>query len=72
MYYLKAKQLQEKIENDHHRFSDEAQHQEAIDAMVTDMEEIKNHLVYDSMVVQKETQGITVKGNPQMTLNALF
>lgn len=63
--YLKAKQLQEKLESDNQNFSDEAQHQEAIDAMTSDMEEIKNHLVDDNMVVKKGTEGITVKVFPQ-------
>ena len=59
--YLKAKQLQEKIENDNHSFKDKTQHQEVIGAMAKDLEEIKNHLVDDSMVVKKGAQGITVK-----------
>ena len=63
--YLKAKQLQEKIENDDHSFSNEEQHQQAIDAMAGDMEEIKNHLVDDSMVVKKGLDGISVKLYPQ-------
>lgn len=52
--YLKAKELQEKIENDDHSFCDEKQHQEAIAAMASDMEEIKHHLVDDNMAVKKE------------------
>lgn len=63
--YLKAKQLQQKIENDNHSFKDETQHQEVIGAMANDLEEIKNHLVDDSMVVNKRAQGITVKIFPQ-------
>jgi len=63
--YLNAKQLQENIQNDDHSFSDKKQHQEAINAMVSDMEEIKNHLMDDSMIVQKGTYGITVKVFPQ-------
>lgn len=63
--YLKAKQLQENIENDAHSFSNEKQHQDAIDAMVSDVEEIKNHLVDDNMVVQNGTPVITVKVFPQ-------
>lgn len=59
--YLKAKQLQENIEKDDHNFANEGQHKEAIESMAGDMEEIKNHLVDDNMVVKKGTSGITVK-----------
>lgn len=54
--YIKGKHLQEKIEKDNHSFKNEAQHEEAINAMKKDLEEIKNHLVDDSMVVKKGTQ----------------
>ena len=63
--YLKAKDLQEKLENDDESFGNEDQHQQAIDAMASDMEEIKNHLVDDNMVVKKGTHRITVKVFPQ-------
>lgn len=63
--YLKAKQPQENIENDDHSFNNEKQHQDAIDAMASDVEKIKNHLVDDNMVVTKGTTGITVKVFPQ-------
>lgn len=63
--YLKAKDLQEKLENDDESFGNEDQHQQAIDAMASDMEEIKNHLVDDNMVVKKGTNRITVKVFPQ-------
>lgn len=63
--YLKAKQLQENIEKDDHSFTNEKQHKEAIEAMVSDMEEIKNHLVDDNMVVKKGIEGITMKVFPQ-------
>ncbi|KLU69150.1 MAG: hypothetical protein RHS_5032 [Robinsoniella sp. RHS] len=63
--YLKAKQLQDNIENASDSFSDQKQHQEAINAMEKDMEKIKNHLVDDSMVVKKGTKGIMVKMFPQ-------
>jgi len=63
--YLKAKQLQESIENDDHSFSNKKQHQDAKNAMASDMEEIKNHLVDDNMVVKKGTTGISVKIFPQ-------
>lgn len=63
--YLKAKDSQEKLENDNGSFSNEDQHQQAIDALASDMEEIRNHLVDDNMVVRKGTQGITVKVFPQ-------
>ena len=63
--YLKVKQLQENIENDDHSYSNEKLHQEAIDAMASDMEEIKNHLVDDSMLVKKGTSDISVKIYPQ-------
>lgn len=63
--YLKAKQLQENIENDDHSFANKGQQKEAIKAMASDMEEIKNHLVDDNMVVKKGKEGISVKIFPQ-------
>lgn len=60
-FFIKAKQLQENIENDDYSFGSKEQHEEAIDAMASDMEEIKNHLVDDNMVVKKGTSGISVK-----------
>lgn len=63
--YLKAKQLQENIEKDDRSFTNEGQHEEAIEAMASNMEEIKNHLVDDNMVVKKGTEGIAVKVFPQ-------
>lgn len=63
--YLKAKQLQEKLESDNQNFSDEVQHQDALEAITSDMEEFKNHLMDNNMVVKKETEGIIVKVFPQ-------
>ena len=63
--YLKAKQLQENLENGDHSFSSEKQHQATIEAMEKNVEEIKNHLVDDNMMVKKGTDGIRVKVFPQ-------
>ena len=63
--YLYKKQLQEKFENDNHSFSSKEQKKEAVEAMASDLEEIKNHLVNDNMVVKKGTFAITVKVFPQ-------
>lgn len=63
--YLKAKNLQEKLENDNESVSNEDQYQQTIDAMASDMEEIKNHLVDDNMVVKKGASGISVKVFPR-------
>lgn len=62
--YLKAKELQEKIENDTENFPTEEQHKTAIDAMASDMEDIKNHLVDDNMVVKKGVNRLSVKNLP--------
>ena len=63
--YLKTKDLQEKLAKDTDSFADETQHKEAMRAMESDIEEIKNHLIDDSMIVRKETKGISVKVFPQ-------
>ena len=62
--YLKVKKLQESIENDDHGYSDKEQHQKNIDETASNIEEIKNHLVDDNIVVKKGTTGITVKMLP--------
>ncbi|SHM99423.1 Helix-turn-helix [Anaerosporobacter mobilis DSM 15930] len=62
--YLKVKKLQESIENDNHGYSDKEQHQKDIDETTSNIEEIKNHLVDDNIVVKKGTTGITVKMLP--------
>lgn len=51
--YLEAKQLQENIEDNDHGRSNKKQQQDAIAAITSDMEEIKNHLVDDNTVVKK-------------------
>lgn len=63
--YLKAKQLQENIERGENNFVTKDQNKEGIEAMASDIEEIKNHLVDDHMVIRKGTEGITVKVFPQ-------
>lgn len=63
--YLKAKELQEKIENDTENFPTEEQHKTALDAMASDIEDIKNHLVDDNMIVKKGTDRLSVKVFPQ-------
>lgn len=63
--YLKAKQLHDDLENDDLGFNNEKEHQDAIDDIANDVEEIKNHLVDDNMVVKKGSDGIRVKVFPQ-------
>lgn len=60
--YLKAKQLQDNIENNN--FNEEQQG-EAYQALESDMEEIKNRLLDDNMIVKKGSNGISVKVFPQ-------
>lgn len=62
--YLKAKQLQENIENNKYNFTEEQQ-DEAYQSFESDMEEIKNHLLDDNMIVKKGSTGISVKVFPQ-------
>lgn len=62
--YLKAKQLQENIENNKYDFSKEQQ-DEAYHALESDMEEIRNHLLDDNMIVKKDNNGISIKMFPQ-------
>ena len=62
--YLKAKQLQENIENNKYNFNEEQQN-EAYQALESDMEEIKNHLLDDNMIVKKGSNRISVKVFPQ-------
>ena len=62
--YLKAKQLQENVENNKYNFTEE-QRDEAYQSLESDIEEIKNQLLDDNMVVKKGSKGISVKMFPQ-------
>lgn len=64
--YLRAKQLQEHIRANKDSYSEELS-DEAYNALTSDidMEEIKNHLLNDSMIVKKDTRKISVKVFPQ-------
>lgn len=59
--YLKAKQIRENLENTKEKFDDENSYKETVAEIEENIEEIKNHLVDDNMVVKKGTDGITVK-----------
>lgn len=63
--YLKAKQIRENLENTKEKFDDENSYKETVAEIEENIEEIKNHLVDDNMVVKKGTDGITVKLFPQ-------
>lgn len=58
--YLKAKQIKENLENTKEKFDDENSYKETVAEIEENIEEIKNHLVDDNMVVKKDTAGITV------------
>ena len=62
--YLKAKQLQKNIKENNYHFSEEQQ-DEAIEAFSADMEDIKNQLLDDNMIVTKGSNGLSVKVFPQ-------
>ena len=62
--YLKAKRLQENIKNNKYNFDSQEQQEEALAAISADMEEIKSHLLDDSMIVKKGTHGLSVKMFP--------
>ena len=55
--YLKAKQLQKNVEKNNYQFSEE-QLNKSISA---DMEDIKNQLLDDNMIVKKGAKGLSVK-----------
>ena len=59
--YLKAKEIKENLENSKEKFSAENDYTETINEIEQNIEDIKNHLVDDNMVVKKGTDGITVK-----------
>lgn len=59
--YLKAKQIKENLENTKEKFDDENSYKETVTEIDENIEEIKNHLVDDNMIVKKGTAGITVK-----------
>lgn len=59
--YLKAKQIKENLENTKEKFDDENSYKETVAEIDENIEEIKNHLVDDNMIVKKGTAGITVK-----------
>ena len=63
--YLKAKQIKENLENSKEKLSAEDDYTETINEIEQNIEDIKNHLVDDNMVVKKGTDGITVKLFPQ-------
>ena len=63
--YLKAKQIKENLENSKNKLSAEDNYAETITEIEQNMEDIKNHLVDDNMVVKKGTNRITVKVFPQ-------
>lgn len=58
--YLKTKQLKENLENSKEKLSVEDDYTETINEIEQNIEDIKNHLVDDNMVVKKGTDGITV------------
>ncbi len=63
--YLKAKEIKENLENSKEKLSAEDDYTETINEIEQNIEDIKNHLVDDNMVVKKGTDGITVKLFPQ-------
>ena len=63
--YLKAKEIKENLENSKEKFSAEDDYTETINEIEQNIEDIKNHLVDDNMVVKKGTNGFTVKLFPQ-------
>ena len=63
--YLKVKQIKENLENSKNKLSAEDNYAETITEIEQNIEDIKNHLVDDNMVVKKGTNRITVKVFPQ-------
>ena len=63
--YLKAKQITENLETSIEKLSAKDDYIETINEIEQNIEDIKNHLVDDNMVVKKGTDGITVKLFPQ-------
>ena len=63
--YLKAKQIKENLETSKEKLSAKDDYTETINEIEQNIEDIKNHLVDDNMVVKKGTDGITVKLFPQ-------
>lgn len=63
--YLKAKQIKENLETSKEKLSAKNDYTETINEIEQNIEDIKNHLVDDNMVVKKGTDGITVKLFPQ-------
>lgn len=63
--YLKAKQIKENLENSKNKLSAEDNYAETITEIEQNIEDIKNHLVDDNMVVKKEPTELLVKVFPQ-------
>lgn len=61
--YLKAKQLQKNVDENNYQFSKDQQN-EAIEAISSDMEDIKNQLLDDNMIVTKGANRLAVKIYP--------
>ncbi len=59
--YLKAKEIKENLKNSKENLNAEDDYKEVINEIEQNIEDIKNHLVDDKMVVKKGTEGITAK-----------
>ena len=69
--YLKAKQIKENLETSKEKLSAKDDYTETINEIEQNIEDIKNHLVDDNMVVKKGTDRITVKLFPQKSLKPI-
>ena len=63
--FWKIEEIKENLENSKEKFSAEDDYTETINEIEQNIEDIKNHLVDDNMVVKKGTNGFTVKLFPQ-------
>lgn len=59
--YLAARDLLDKVLFDADSYSSEDEHETTIKEIMNDLEEIKNHLLDNNLVVKEGTSGITVK-----------
>ena len=59
--YIAAKEIKDHMAADRDSFDNEEDYLASLDAVTSDIEEIKNHLIDSNRVVRKDTSGITIK-----------
>ena len=59
--YIAAKEIKDHMVADRNSFDNEEDYLASLDAVTSDIEEIKNHLIDSNRVIRTDTSGVTVK-----------